>query len=162
MEDMTDKRKNSITLCNQEGSANAQKDSMVAESTVSKNKALVSDESTLKSNSKEVVTEKSSSKTKAVDISQPGKRADAAAEMPQEKSIVESTVKEPLSEKVISNENKNMSTPVRHSNQANELEPISPTPLPETPSTIATALFAATANPSSMSKYHLVDSYIIS
>ena len=167
-ENMSDNRKNSIGLTNQEEkvkvdpqSKNAVMDTIETEATEINNKPLVSDEPINVPNSKKAATEKSSSITKlAGDISQSENKLDAVSEVSQEKPNIQSVVKESFSNKVTSTEKSSsnsehrsgLSTPSQRSKQVPELEPISPTPLPETPSSGATSS-VGTSSKSNLCKY---------
>ena len=167
-ENMNDNRKNSIVLNNQEEKAkvdpqskNAVMDTIETEATATNNKPLVSDEPINVPNSKKAATEKSSSITKSSgDTSQSENKLDAASEVSQEKSNLQGVVKESFSNKVTSSEKSSsnsehrsgLSTPSQRSKQVPELEPISPTPLPETPSSGATSSVGTTSK-SNLCKY---------
>ena len=167
-ESMSDKRKNSIVLTNQEEKAevdpqskNAVMDTIETEATAMNNKPLVSDEPLSVPISKKAGTEISRSITKSAgDISQSEHKLDAASEVSQEKSNIQSVVKESFSNKVTSTEKSSsnsehrstLSTPSQRSKQVPELEPISPTPLPETPSSGATSSVGTTSK-SNLCKY---------
>ena len=165
---MNENRKNSVVLTNQDDKAkvdpqskNAVMDTIETEPIGMNNKPSVSDEPINVPNSKKAATEKSSSTTKlSGDTSQSDNKLDATSEVSQEKSNLQGVVKESFSNKVTSTEKSSsnsehrsgLSTPSQRSKQVSELEPISPTPLPETPSSGATSS-VGTSSKSNLCKY---------
>ena len=134
------------------------KDDLKAEPAVNKDTAIVNDETIKMGNSTQIKTDMPGSKMKIVSDIPHGKISEQVPLSQDETSSVQNAVKEPLSSnqtlnqtsvdntKIKAEYQQALSTPNRSSNQ---LEPVSPTPLPETPSS------AVAAKPTNNSKYFL-------
>ena len=123
---------------------------------VIKDKAIVGN-NTKKTDMRQEPLDKSESIIKVTSVeAEQDKKIENVSDLHKDNSVVHSIVKEISPNETVLNKDltndteqqPSLSTPNRLSHQANELEPISPTPLPETPISGATA-----SKPTNISKY---------
>ena len=132
------------------------KEDIDIEFNVIKDKAIVGN-NTKKTDMRQEPLDKSESIIKVTSVeAEQDKKIENVSDLHKDNSVVHSIVKEISPNETVLNKDltndaeqqPSLSTPNRRNHQANELEPISPTPLPETPISGATA-----SKPTNISKY---------
>ena len=162
-EDVSDNSKNSSAMTNEEENTKGTlqpskegKEDTDIEYNVIEDKAIVGN-NTKKNDMRQEPLDKSESIIKVTSVeAEQDKKIENVSDLHKDTSVVHSIVKETSPNETVLNKDltndteqlPSLSTPNRRSHQVNELEPISPTPLPETPISGATA-----SKPTNTSKY---------